>query len=85
MNRRRVAALLRRKAELQRHQAEMLHELAKVDDAMADAMTEETDVSAAPRRRGGSVRAPVIAPDTAASPEARAKVLRRLRVPGART
>ena len=82
MNRRRVAALLRRKAELQRRHGEMQlefqRELAEIDDEMADAMTEENDVPTAPRRRGGSTRAPVLPPEREVSPDVRAKALRRL-------
>ena len=71
MNRRRLAAIFRRLAEIERERAE-LH------DEMADAMTEENDVPTMPRRRGGSTKAPVLPPENSASPELRAKALRRL-------
>lgn len=82
MNRRRVAALLRRKAELQRKhgelQLEFQRELAEIDDEMADAMAEETEATTTPRRRGGSVKSPVLPPERTVAPEVRAKALRRL-------
>jgi hypothetical protein len=77
MNRRRLAAILRRRAELQR-------ELAELEDEMADAMSEEGEAAAAPRRRGGSTRAPVVAPERTVSAADKAVALRRLRGAGAR-
>jgi hypothetical protein len=70
MNRRKMAAVLRQIAELDRRRAELT-------DEFADALAEDEQVQSQPRRRGGSPKVAVLPPEAEVDDtlKARARVL----------
>jgi hypothetical protein len=77
MDRRKMAAMYRRLAELHREEAEL-------NDCIADALTEDDQAPSQPRRRGGSVKSPVLPPEAEVSDEAKMRARVKLAAAGGR-